>query len=143
MEQRRLLAIDPGTKRIGIALSDSSGNFPRPFCIIEYVSRRVNAQKIVQLVGEYNVCAMILGLSTNDDGEPSPSGRAAMRLADEIKSLTDVPVIFWNEHETTQMAKETVIQLGIKKKFRKGHHDHMAAAILLQSFIENNPGRNY
>ncbi len=135
--QKRLMGIDPGSKRIGIALTDPSGRFPKPFAILAHVSRQVDARGIADLAKEKEVGEIIIGLSTDEDGQPSPSGWSAERLAQEIKNYTDLPIHFWNEEHTTNLAQEVLLGLGVPKKKRRGHQDDMAAALLLQSYLES------
>jgi putative holliday junction resolvase len=137
LELKRLMAIDPGLKRIGIALSDLSCTISKPFCIIDHTSRKNDAIKIIQVMKQNQVARIIIGLSKDDDGNPSLQGRRAIHLAEEIIKHVEVPLEYWDEDFTTNLAQETMIQAGASKKRRKGHHDDLAAAILLQEFIEN------
>lgn len=130
------MGIDPGSKRIGIALTDPSGRFPKPFAILAHVSRQADARRIADLAKEKEVGGIIIGLSTDEDGRPSPSGRSAERLAQEIKNLIELPIQFWNEEQTTNLAQEVMLELGVPKKKRLGHQDDMAATLLLQSYLE-------
>jgi len=131
------MGVDPGHKRIGIALSDISGNFPKPLCILEHESRKTDARNIVNLAIKQGVEKIVMGISLDENNQPTPIGENALRLADEVRSQTNLPVILWDEFETTRLAKKTLIEMGVKRNKRKGHHDDMAAAILLQSFIES------
>ncbi len=130
------MGIDPGSQRIGIALTDPTGRFPKPFAILEHVSRQEDARRIADLAKEKEVGEVIIGLSTDEDGQPSPSGRSAERLVQEIKKFTDLPIHFWNEDNTTNLAQEVMIGLAVPKKKRQGHQDDLAAALLLQSYLE-------
>jgi putative Holliday junction resolvase len=138
IESKRLMAIDPGAKHIGLALSDLSGTITKPLCIINHVSREVDATKIIQVVKQKKVIKIIMGLSMDEESNPSQEGRSAIRLAEEIIKQSAVPIEYWDEDSTTNLAQETVLQSGASRKRRKGHHDDLAAAILLQSYIENN-----
>jgi putative Holliday junction resolvase len=142
LELKRLMAIDPGLKRIGIALSDLSCTISRPLCIIDHTSRKNDAIKIIQVMRQNQVARIIMGVSMDEDGNPSLQGRSAIRLAEEIIKQVEIPLEYWDEDFTTNMAKATVLQTGASKKRRKGHHDDLAAAILLQTFIENNKFSN-
>lgn len=130
------MGIDPGSKRIGIALTDPSGRFPKPFTILVHVSRQTDARRIAALAKEKEVGEIIVGLSTDEDGQPSPSGRNAERLSQEMKKFTELPIHFWNEENTTNLAQEVMLGLGVPKKKRQGHQDDLAAALLLRSYIE-------
>lgn len=110
------MGIDPGTRRIGIALTDPGGMFPKPYCILAHVSRQADARRIADLAQEQGVGEIIIGLSTDEDGQPSPSGRSAERLAQEIEKFTELPIRFWNEEHTTNMAQTIMIKLGAPKE---------------------------
>jgi putative holliday junction resolvase len=133
----RLMAIDPGSKHIGVALSDLSGTITKPFCIIQHTSRENDAKKIVQIALHNKVVKIIMGLSINEDGYPSPAGRSAKRLAEEITKQCSILIDYWDEDFTTNLAQDALLQAGSSKKRRIGHQDDLAAAILLQSYIEN------
>lgn len=130
------MGIDPGSKRIGIALTDPGGRFPKPFAILAHASRQVDARRIADLAKEKEVAGIIIGLSTDEDDQPSASGRSSERLAQEIRNFTDLPIHLWNEENTTTQAQEIMVELGVPKKKRRGHQDDMAAALLLQSYLE-------
>ena len=130
------MGIDPGSKRIGIALTDPGGRFPKPFAILAHSSRKEDARRIAYLAKEKEVGGIIIGLSTDEDGRPSASGRSAERLAQEIRKFTDLPIHLWNEENTTNLAQEVMVELGVPKKKRQGHQDDMAAALLLRSYLE-------
>jgi putative Holliday junction resolvase len=142
IESKRLMAIDPGSRHIGVALSDLSNTIARPFCIIPHTSREKDAKKIVQVALQHKVVKIIMGLSVNDAGNPSPTGRSARHLAEEIIKQSAIPIDYWDEDFTTNQAQDTLIQAGTSKKRRKGHQDDVAAAILLQSYIENIKNRD-
>jgi putative Holliday junction resolvase len=134
----RIMAIDPGAKRIGLAVSDLSGTIARPLCVLSHQSRQLDVAKIIRLADENQVNCFVMGLSVDEQGNPTPSGRSAQRLADELCKQTNLTIHFWDEGETTRMAKETRLLQGVSKKKRRGHQDDLAAAILLQFYIEHN-----
>jgi putative holliday junction resolvase len=137
MTVKRMMSIDPGSKRIGIALSDTSGRFSRPFCILEHSSRKEDAFRIAEIASKNDIVKIIIGISLDENNLPTYSGRSAMRLAEEVQAISKIPIVLWDEYETTNQALELKINLGIKRKNRKGHQDDLAAAILLQSYIEH------
>lgn len=132
----RILGIDPGEKNIGVAVSDPSGTLARPLTVLTMTSRKEAAHEILQLAGEEQAEAIIVGQSTDVDGKPDYSGRKAARLAAEIRSQTDLPVTLWDESSSTQIARESRIELGVSRKNRQGHLDERAAAVILQSYLD-------
>jgi putative holliday junction resolvase len=142
MTVKRMMAIDTGSKRIGIALSDPSGRFSRPFCILEHSSRKEDAYRIAEIAIKNEIVKIIIGISLDENNQPTYSGRGAMRLAEDVQAISEIPIVFWDEYETTNQALELKINLGVNRKNRKGHQDDLAAAILLQSYIEHQIERN-
>jgi putative Holliday junction resolvase len=134
----RVLAVDPGDKRIGLAISDPTGTISRPLCVIEHVSRAKDAQKIVDISIENGTDLIVVGWALDSDGEVGYRARKSKRLADVVGDLTDIPVKMWDESGTTQAAIQSRIETGLSRKKRKGHLDDVAASILLQDYLINN-----
>ena len=133
---KRVLAVDWGEKRIGLAISDPKRRFARSLGVINHVSRKLDAKKICEIAFENNVDAIIMGVTYDDENRLTPNGRSANRLADEIASSFGNQVIFWDESFTTKEAKQLQLEKGISKTRRKGHHDDMAAVLLLEDYLE-------
>jgi len=134
-ESRKVLAVDWGAKRIGLAVSDPTGELARPLAVIQHISRKENARRILEKAREVEVDTIVMGVTYADGDELSPSGRSAQRLAEEIEKQSTFKVILWDEDFTTQAAKEVMINSGISRSKRRGHADDRAAAILLQNYL--------
>jgi len=134
----KVLAVDPGEKRIGLALSDPTGTLARPLKVIRHSARETDAEKIALLAEEESVGMIVVGWALDAKGEVGYRARKAQRLADVIKEKTGIPVRMWDESGTTQAAIQSRIDLGVSRKKRKGHLDDLAASILLQDFLITN-----
>lgn len=134
----RVLAVDPGEKRIGLAISDPTGTISRPLCVIKHQARQKDAQNIVNVALEEDARMIIVGWALDSAGEVGYRARKSLRLAEAIREKTDLPVDMWDETGTTQAAIRSRIDLGVSRKKRKGHLDDVAASILLQDFLINN-----
>lgn len=134
----RVLAVDPGDKRIGLAVSDPTGTISRPIMVIRHQAREKNARAIVDVAEEQNVGMIVVGWALDSEGEVGYQARKSKRLADALQSMTDLPVRMWDESGTTQAAVQNRIMMGVKRKKRRGHLDDLAASILLQDFLINN-----
>ena len=132
----RILAVDPGSQNIGIALSDPTGTIASPLTVIKHVSRAVNAGAIVGLAEKHDARIIVVGQSLDEDGQPTFEGRRAARLAAEIQSQSDIPVKLWDESLSTVEARQAQIALGSPHRKRKGHLDDLAASVILQSFLD-------
>jgi putative Holliday junction resolvase len=130
------MAIDPGMKRIGVALSDPEGILASPLTVIPHIQLILDCQKISQLAVENNAIAIIVGQPLGEQGEETRGARHSMKIADEIRSISDIPVILWDESYSTQTARNIQIASGSKRKKRSGHMDDIAAAVILQSYLD-------
>jgi len=134
----RILAVDPGEKRIGIAISDPTGKVARPLTVLGHVSRPVDAAAIAYLALQNQVGLIVIGNSLDEDGLPTPRSLQAQNLAESIRQLSDLPVCMWDESFTTYEARQARIAMGARRKKRSGHLDDLAATVLLQSYLEAN-----
>ncbi|MCJ7623651.1 MAG: Holliday junction resolvase RuvX [Anaerolineaceae bacterium] len=134
---KRILAVDPGDKRSGIAISDPTGTIANPFSVIQHVSRKVDALEIVKLATENEVVRIIIGWALDSEGYPGPQARKAQRLASVISEHTHIPVELWDESDSTRMARSAQVKISSKKKRRqKNTIDSLAATIILQSYLD-------
>src|SRR5450759_2514819 len=134
--KKRVLAVDPGEKRIGTAISDPTGTIANPLKVIIHVSRSVNAAQIAQLASEHEAECIVVGQVLDDDGGIGPAARKALRLAEAIRAQTDLPVELWDESGSTNEAREARFRMGVKRQKRSGHLDELAAVIILQSYLD-------
>lgn len=137
-----ILSIDPGEKRLGIAISDPLQNIARPLTVIKHVSRTIDAISITQLAREHEVTLIIVGQALDVNGDIGPQGRKAQRLAETIRMHTDVPVNLWDESDSTKKAKMMSIALHVSKRKRRGHLDDQAAMVILQSYLDEHSLHN-
>jgi putative holliday junction resolvase len=135
----RILAVDPGEKRLGIALSDPTGTLARPLLVLKHVSRAVDAAQIAQLAVEHEAVRIIIGIALDEEGNLTPQARHAVRLAEAVRLQTHLPVELWDESGSTQAARSARIAMGVSRKKRSGHLDEVAAAVILQSYLDS-PG---
>jgi putative Holliday junction resolvase len=135
----RFLAVDPGSKRIGLAISDPTGTIANPLTVVEHVARLVDAAAVAELARVHQAGLIVVGQSFDEDGKPSFEGRRSMRFAKALKSQTTIPVILWDESFTTQDARLARLQMGASRRSRSGHLDDLAATVLLQSYLDANP----
>ena len=133
----RILCVDPGEKRIGIAISDPLGTIARPLTLIQHVSRIVDATAIVSLALDNHAEMILIGQALDIDGKPNLSGRRAARLAGAIRTHTNIPVELWDESYSTQAAKKVPEEFGVKRKKSNEPLDDYAAAIILQSYLDS------
>jgi len=139
----RILAVDPGEKRIGLALSDPTGTIANPLTVLNHISRAENAARIVQMANERGAGKIIIGQALSMDGESTASSRRASKLAAAIRARTALPVEFWDETGSTQAARAARIAMGVSRKKRGGHLDEIAATVILQSYLDHFGGDDF
>jgi putative Holliday junction resolvase len=136
----RILAVDPGSKNLGIALSDPTSTIANPLTVLGHVSRSANANAILKLVEEHGAQVIVVGQSLDEHGKPTFEGRRAARLAAEIQAQSNLQVILWDESFSTVAARQARIALGSPRRKHQGHLDDLAATVILQSFLDANAG---
>lgn len=134
----RILAIDPGQKNIGIALSDETATIATPLTIIKHIKREIDAAQIAAIAAENDAKLIIVGQSLDEEGKPTFEGRRSARFAKALRAQTEIPVKFWDESYSTQDARQAYINMGVSRKKRRGHLDDVAAAVILKSYLESN-----
>lgn len=132
----RILAVDPGDKRLGIAISDPTATLARPLLVIKHVSRQIDAAQIARLAEENEAVRIIVGWALDLDGNPTPQARSAARLAEALRLQSSLPVEMWDESGSTQAARAARISMGVSRRKRGGHLDEVAAAMILQSYLD-------
>jgi len=133
----RILAVDHGEKRIGLALSDPTGTLASPLQVIKHISRLMDAAQVAELAAQHATELIVIGQSFEEDGNPNLAGRRAAKFAEALKEQTQIPVELFDESFSTQDARATVIEMGFSRKKRAGHHDSLAAVMILRSYIES------
>jgi putative Holliday junction resolvase len=132
----RILAVDHGEKRIGLAISDSTGTIANPLKVIQHVSRVIDAAQVAGIAGENQVELIVIGQSFDEEGQPNLAGRRAARFGEALKTQTQIPILMWDESFSTQSARAARLEMGVSRKKRAGHLDELAATIILQSYLE-------
>lgn len=133
----RILGLDPGERTIGVAVSDS-------FCwtaqALETIIRKdiySDLERIKGLVIEWDVCEIVMGFPKNMDSTIGPQGKKAMELAKRIEEATGRKVVLWDERLTTVAAEKLLIKGDVRRKKRKKVIDKVAAAIILQGYLDS------
>ncbi len=136
----RILAIDPGEKRIGVAVSDPTGTIANPLTVLEHVARPIDAASIAALAAEQGARKIVVGQALDDENHPTPQGRRAARLAEAIRQQTGLEVELWDESGSTQEARSAHIAMGgsAPQRQQRGHShlDELAATYILQTYLD-------
>jgi putative holliday junction resolvase len=132
----RILGIDYGLARIGVALSDPSGFLAQGLTVVRRTTDEAAASEIAVLATSNEVKHIVVGLPRNMDGTIGDRARACQAFADLIRQQTDIDVTMYDERLTTVAAERTLIAQGVKRAKRKQVIDAVAATIMLQSYLD-------
>ena len=132
-----ILSVDYGDRRTGIAICDKYEMLASPVCVITEWNKEVLAQKIVDIAAERNAEQIVIGLPKNMDGSKGFRADACEELGNVIVSLTEIPVVFWDERLTTVSAHRILNDNNVRGKKRKNVVDAVAAEIILQNYIDS------
>lgn len=137
----RVLALDLGSKRIGVAVSDFTGTVASPLTVITRSrSRRHDHQRIAELVRAEEAELVVIGLPISLSGDEGPAARAARTEAEAIATLIDVPIETFDERLTTATAERALSEAGVRGPSRRAVVDKVAAAVILQTFLDRRRG---
>jgi putative Holliday junction resolvase len=136
----RVLSLDVGERRVGIAISDPTGTVARPLQTLVRGSREEDLVALAALVTEHGVELVVVGLPLSLDGTEGPQARRVARYTRALAAHLPVPVVSWDERFTTARANEILLQSRGKKKRRQaratGEIDAVAAAVILQDYLD-------
>jgi len=133
---RPLLGLDPGTKTIGIAISDSLHNIATPLETVRRSKFAKDAARIVEVIKEYDGGGIILGLPLNMDGSQGPRVQSVRAFARNLAPLVKLPICFWDERLSTIAVERTLLEADASRKRRAQVIDKMAAGFILQGALD-------
>ena len=137
----RIMGLDYGSRTVGVAISDELLLTAQGKEIIrrkEENKLRRTLARIEELIVEYGVTRIVLGLPLNMDETPSERSKLCLEFKDMIERRSGIPVVMWDERLTTVEADEIMNEAGIKGRDRKEYVDMIAAQIILQDYLDNN-----
>lgn len=133
----RALGLDLGSKRIGVAVSDTAGTVATPVSTLERSGdRKTDHRAIAALVSEWQAVIVVVGMPLSLDGGEGPAARAAGIEIERLAASLTVPVVSYDERLTTVTAERSLMEQRIKRRERRRVIDQVAAAVILQSWLE-------
>ena len=130
------MAVDLGTKRIGIAVSDPDGLFASPLMVISRKGGAQDLREVAELARDYDVGTVVVGLPVNLRGEVSVAAENMQREIEQLRKLLEVPLETYDERLTSAAANKSMQSGGLGREDRKDKVDKVAAAMLLQSYLD-------
>ncbi len=131
----RIVGLDPGERRIGVAVSDPTGTIASPDRYIDTRTESVGAV-LQELCAERQAALIVVGLPISLDGSEGPSAAKARELGASVAEATGLDVVFHDERFTSHTAEAALIAGGVRRKARKEKRDQIAAAVMLQSYLD-------
>lgn len=132
----RLLALDIGEKRIGVAVSDPSGTVASPLTVLDASRTLATGEGLARLVEDYEVEAVVVGLPLSMDGSEGPQAERARRAASRLAGFLRVPIEFADERLSSVQATRALVAGGVTSRQARGNVDKVAASIFLQSYLD-------
>ena len=137
----KLLALDVGDRRVGVAVSDAMGLIATPLTVVQRSSKARDFGQIAQLVREQDAGALVVGHPVNADGSAGPQAQRVERYATALQEALEaeglaLPLILWNERMSTQQAEQAMIASGRRARERRDRIDAVAAAVILQDYLD-------
>jgi putative Holliday junction resolvase len=138
---KRLMGLDYGDKTIGIALSDELGWTAQGLEVIRRSSSEKDLARLREVVEQYNVHELVVGLPKNMNNTIGPRAEMCIAFAEYLQEVFEMPVHLWDERLTTVSAQRMLIEADVSRKKRKQVIDKMAAALILQNYMDSKTKR--
>lgn len=130
------MGLDYGDRRIGVALSDELGWTAQGHMVLERRKPEDDMEKLRLIAKEFEVTEIVVGLPKNMNGSIGPRGELCQAFAETLRAGLGLPVHLWDERLTTVAAEKTLLSADVSRKKRKQVIDKMAAAIILQGYMD-------
>ncbi len=131
-----LLGIDPGTKTFGLAVSDRTRMIATARETIRREKFSIDAQKILKLIDEDEISAVVVGLPVNMDGSHGPRAQSVRDFCNNLLKIRDLPIFLWDERLSTMAVTRTMLEGDMSRKKRAENVDKLAAAYILQGVLD-------
>ena len=138
---RRILALDLGSRRIGLAISDKLGITAQPLPTLNRKNQKTDRAALLRLVKKHEVGEIVIGLPLMMSGDMGTKANEASAFAEELREATGLPVHLVDERLTSAAAHRLLDESGLTREQRKGKVDAMAAVMILQTFLESESKR--
>lgn len=136
---RTILGIDPGTRRIGVAVSDAGGTVAFPLAVLERTGDDSYIDDLAEFARMRKADEVVVGLPTHLDGHEGPEAVEAVRIAGLLRKKLDLPIHMLDERYTTLIAQEAMRSAQVSSRKQRPVVDKIAATVLLQSWLDSHP----
>jgi putative Holliday junction resolvase len=132
----RLLGLDFGTKRVGVAVSDNRQSIAGPLETIVRGGPQEDARRLARVIADHQILGIVVGLPVHMSGEEGGKAREARAFGQWVAEITKLPVKYWDERHSSAIAESYLLSAELSSKKRKARLDKVAAQIFLQSFLD-------
>jgi putative Holliday junction resolvase len=132
----RLLGLDFGTKRVGVAVSDDRQSIAGPLETIARSSPQEDARRLARIIADHQIQGIVVGLPVHMSGDEGGKAREARAFGQWVAETTKLPVTYWDERHSSAVAESYLLSAELSSKKRKARLDKVAAQIFLQSFLD-------
>jgi putative Holliday junction resolvase len=138
----RVLALDIGEKRIGIAVSDPSGTVASPVSVLDAAAVLSGGRDLLRLIEDYEAELIVIGLPRSMDGSEGPQAARVRAAGDRLARLLPIPITYADERLSSVEARRTLTEAGMSDRQKRGTIDMVAASIFLQTYLDAARGRD-
>lgn len=132
----RLLGCDVGEKTIGLAISDVNRTIATPFDVIRRTQWKVDSKALLKVFSDYHIVGIVVGMPLNMDGSEGPRCQSIRQFSQNVLALADLPLCLWDERLSTVAVTRVLLEADVSREKRKKVIDKMAAAYILQGFLD-------
>lgn len=132
----RLLGLDPGSKTIGLAISDSTWLVASPLTTIRRRKFKQDAQELMTIIDRESIGGLVIGYPINMDGTEGPRCQSVNAFSRNLRELIETPILLWDERLTTVAAERSMLEADTSRAKRAERIDQIAASLILQSALE-------
>jgi putative holliday junction resolvase len=140
-EPGRVMALDVGERRIGVAMSDPTRILASPTTTLRAQPRAMALARIAELIRENQVAELVVGLPLTLSGEVGPQAKSVLMFVEELRGVLELPIHTFDERLTSVEAERIMVELGLKPEQRKARIDEVAASLILQDFLDHHRNR--
>ena len=133
----RLLGLDVGDARVGVAVSDPTGTVATPVSVLDARTLDADLRPLARLVEDYEAEAIVVGLPLTLSGEEGPQALAVRERAERWSGRLGTPLVFWDERLTTSQARRSLSEAGLDERASRKAVDMVAAALILQTYLDS------
>jgi len=133
----RVIALDVGDRRIGVALSDPTGLLAFPLSTITRKGHDTDVDEVLDLAAQNDVAEIVVGMPVSLSGRKGAQAARTTAFAEDLRSRTDLPVVFVDERYSTVQAERSLRELGVQPSRDRARVDAAAAAVILQSYLDS------